>query len=109
MSIAGKILAVFNLIVIFCALVYFPLTGAGILPADWGIRHSWAYSYFRHELILDGLPLDKDQKDNEGYLLVDRLSENTQKQIFQGLVNPVTTQIQEIDRVRQDLQNEGED
>lgn len=93
MSIAGKILAVFNVLAALAAFIYF-------LPTDWGTRQSWAYSYFRHELILDGLPLDKDQKDNEGYLLVDKLSENTQKQIFQGAGTPVSTQMAEVDNVR---------
>lgn len=98
MSMAGKILAVFNILAALAAFIYF-------LPTDWGTRQSWAYSYYRHELVLDGLPLDKEQKDTEGYLLVDKLSENTKRQIFQSAGgNPVNTQMDEIERVRRDVE-----
>ncbi len=93
MSIAGKILAVFNVLAALAAFIYF-------LPTDWGTRQSWAYSYYRHELILDGLPLDNDEKDNEGYVLANKVSENTKKQIFQGAGTPVTTQMEEIELVK---------
>ena len=49
MSLFGKILALLN---IFGALglVY-------VSMLDYGKRQSWAYSYYRHELVLNGLPL----------------------------------------------------
>jgi hypothetical protein len=97
MSTFGKILAVFNVLAALAAFAYF-------LPTSWGTRQSWAYSYYRHNLILDGLPLDKEDKDNEGYLLVDKMSENTQKQIFQGAGSPVKTQMEEIERVKGTIQ-----
>jgi len=103
MSIPGKILAVFNVLAALAAFIYF-------MPTDWGTRQIWAYAYYRHELILDGLPLDKDDKDTEGHLLVDKMSENTQKQIFQGAgTPPVKTQMEEIERVRTDLNSPGQD
>lgn len=97
MSIAGKILAVFNVLAALAAFIYF-------LPTAWGTRQSWAYASYRHELVLDGLPLDKDEKDTEGYLLVDKMSETTRRQVFQNAGTPVSTQIEEIDKVRNELQ-----
>ena len=102
MSMAGKILAVFNVLAALVAFIYF-------LPTDWGTRQSWAYSYYRHELILDGLPLDKEQKDTEGYLLVDKMSDTTKKQIFQSAGSPVNTQMEEIDRVRGVVEGAGDE
>src|SRR6266704_1250118 len=102
MSIAGKILAVFNVLAALAAFIYF-------MPTDWGTRQSLAYFYYRHDLILDGLPLDKDDKDTEGFLLVDKMSENTQKQIFQGAGQPVKTQMEEIEKVRTDLNGPGQE
>jgi len=97
MSIAGKILAVFNVLAALAAFIYF-------LPTAWGTRQSWAYAFYRHDLVLDGLPLDKDEKDTEGYLLVDKMSDTTRKQVFQNAGTPVNTQMDEIDKVRNDLQ-----
>jgi hypothetical protein len=98
MSTLGKVLAVFNILMALAAFFYF-------FPTDWGTRQSWAYSYFRHELVLDGLPLDDQEKDTEGHLQKDKISETTKKQIFQGLSNPVSTQKEEIDNVRRAMQN----
>jgi hypothetical protein len=98
MSIAGKILAVFNVLAALAAFIYF-------LPTSWGTRHSWAYAYYRHDLVLDGLPLDKDEKDTEGYLLVDKMSETTRRQVFQSAGTPVNTQMDEIEGVRSGLRS----
>jgi hypothetical protein len=93
MSIAGKILAVFNVLAALAAFIYF-------LPTAWGTRQSWAYAYYRHDLVLDGLPLDKDEKDTEGYLLVDKMSDTTRRQVFQNAGSPVNTQMDEINQVK---------
>ncbi len=93
MSIAGKILAVFNVLAALAAFIYF-------LPTAWGTRQSWAYAFYRHDLVLDGLPLDKDEKDTEGYLLVDKMSDTTRRQVFQNAGSPVNTQMDEINQVK---------
>jgi hypothetical protein len=98
MSIAGKVLAVFNVLAALAAFIYF-------LPTAWGTRQSWAYAYYRHELILDGLPLDKDEKDTEGSALVDKMSDTTKRQLFQSAGSPVSTQMEEIERVRNELRS----
>ncbi len=103
MSTLGKVLAVFNVLMALAIFFYF-------FPTHWGIRQGWAYSYFRHELVLDGLPLNDQAKDTEGHLLKDKLSETTLKQMFQGAGEPVSTQMQEVEGVRSDLnklQNEN--
>src|SRR5205823_4836166 len=97
MSTLGKVLAVFNILIVLAAFFYF-------FPTNWGTRQNWAYSYYRHELVLDGLPLDDQEKDTEGHLQKDKLSEETKKQIFPG-GTPVSTQMEEIKRVRDGLQN----
>jgi hypothetical protein len=101
MSTLGKVLAVFNILIVLAAFFYF-------FPTNWGTRQSWAYSYYRHELVLDGLPLDDQEKDTEGHLQKDKLSETTLKQMFQGAGETVSTQMKEIDDVRKkcnELQN----
>src|SRR5207249_3223492 len=98
MSTLGKVLAVFNLLMILAAFFYF-------FPTGWGTRQSWAHSYFRHELVLDGLPLDDQEKDTEGHIQKDKLSEAELKQMFQGAGAPVSTQKKEVEDVRQSLQN----
>src|SRR6266481_9212999 len=101
MSTLGKVLAVFNILMALAAFFYF-------FPTNWGTRQSWAYSYFRHELVLDRLPLDDQEKDTEGHLQKDKLSEETKKQVFQGAGSPVSTQMEEIENVRKkcnELQN----
>jgi hypothetical protein len=97
MSTLGKVLAVFNLLIVLAAFFYF-------FPTDWGTRQSWAHSYFRHELVLDGLPLDDQEKDTEGHIQKDKISEADRKQMFPG-GNPVVTQMAEIKNERDRLQN----
>jgi hypothetical protein len=102
MSTLGKVLAVFNLLIILAAFFYF-------FPTDWGTRQSWAHSYFRHGLVLDGLPLDDQEKDTEGHIQKDKLSEAELKQMFQGAGTQVSTQMAEVKSVRDKLQGESAD
>jgi len=103
MSTLGKVLAAFNVLMALAIFFYF-------FPTHWGTRHGWAYSYYRHELVLDGLPLNDQAKDTEGHALKDKISESDQKQMFQGAGEPVRTQMEEVENVRNDLnklQNEN--
>jgi hypothetical protein len=68
-------------------------------PTGWGTRQSWAHSDFRHELVLDGLPVNDEVKDTEGHVVKDKISDADLKQIFPG-GNPVRTQTEEVNRVR---------
>jgi hypothetical protein len=101
MHVLGKVLAVFNVLMVILAFAYF-------LPVDWGTRKSWAHSYYRHELVLKGLPLNNEETDPDGRRLVDKMSENTKKQIFQGAGKDVATQMEEIKNVRSELEGKDE-
>jgi hypothetical protein len=93
MSMLGKVLAVFN---VLAALLFLYILGS-----DYGQQQSWAYADFRHELVLTGLPVDSEDKDEEGILLVDKISDSTAQQMFQGVGGePKKTLRQEVDRVK---------
>jgi hypothetical protein len=99
MSLFGKILALLNIFGAL-ALVYLAMM-------DYGKRQAWAYSYFRHELVYKGLPLngsgpgDPDGHETANKFVVEQLGEELPREIF-GTVggNPVTTQVQEVERVQ---------
>lgn len=70
MSLLGKILAIFNV-----------LAAAGFIyvaTMDRGKRMEWSYAVYRHDLAIDGLPLDDQQRDVAlGVRHVDKLGEKT--------------------------------
>ncbi|MFM7151339.1 MAG: hypothetical protein ACKO23_16000 [Gemmataceae bacterium] len=73
---------------------------------DYAKRQSWAHAYVRHELALDGLPLDEQDPDPSGLPLVERFNDEDKRAIFQGVTGePVITQIREMERVKADLDN----
>ena len=99
MSLFGKILALLNIFGAL-ALVYLAMM-------DYGKRQAWAYSYFRHELFYKGLPLtgagpgDPDGHEAPNKSVVDQLGEELPREIFSKVGgNPVTTQVQEVERVQ---------
>ena len=69
MSLWGKIFAILNIV----AAVGFVVV-AGM---DWGQRERWAYSVFRHDLLVAGLPFDAKEVDADGAPRVDKLSPAT--------------------------------
>jgi hypothetical protein len=98
MSLLGKVLVVLNLL---------GVAGVAVLGAmDYGKRQAWSYAVFREELLLRGLPLDKDERDAEHKLLIlDKFHEETKKELFpQG--NPVLTQLEEVNRVKNEVQGQ---
>src|SRR5262249_12719588 len=96
MSLFGKFLAFLNLLGVI---------GRGCLAAlDYGKRKSWAYSVFLHERAVHGLPLDENDTDAEGRRLVDKLGEQTLRDLFaQAGGSPVRTQVEEVQRVKDQL------
>jgi hypothetical protein len=86
MSLLGKILAILNVLAAL-GFVY-------LAAADWGKRHAWAYSVFRHELIIDGLPVDESETSADDKApIVDRISDKSAEDIFrQAGGQPVKTQ-----------------
>ena len=93
MSMMGKILAVFN---VLAALLFI-----FILSRDYSEQEKWAYADFRHELVIDGLPVDKEEKDVDGIPIVSKISDVTAQQLFQTAGGqPVKTVVDEIQRVK---------
>src|SRR5436190_10599623 len=98
MTVFGKVLIVVNLLVT-AVFVY-------VASIDWAKRATWSYAVYRDELRINGLPVDEFERDPiAGVLLIDRLSDNTLKQIFQHAPggNPVTTQSAEVKQVRDEV------
>lgn len=91
MSLLGKILAALNVLV---AGVFLSL-----MAMDYGARQQWAYSAFRHELAIHGLPLnDADPGWRPTGRLIDQLSPGTLQAVFVNAGgNPVKTQRQEVE------------
>jgi len=94
MSLLGKILALLNM-----------LGAVGLVCVamlDYGKRQTWAFSYFRHELTLNGLPVDDKEHDAQNKPIVDRLGEDLPREMFKDVGNnPVSTQTQEVQRIQQ--------
>lgn len=88
MSTLGKVLAIFNVLAV---LAFFSLAAA-----DYGKRQAWSYAVFRHDILLNGIPLDDKEVDLDEQPIVEKLSPWTLQQIFQGVGQPVATQVQEV-------------
>jgi hypothetical protein len=94
MSLFGKILALFN--------VFAVLGAVALIGMDYAKRRSWEYAVFRQELMMHGLPLDDEERDGQGRLLVEKIGPQTQKELFGGNA-PLTTQTAEVQRVQSNL------
>ena len=77
MSLLGKILAGLNIVAAIAL--------ACLVALDWGQRQKWTYAVFRQDLTLNGLPVDDAEHDADGVRLVDQISDQTLKELF----NPV--------------------
>jgi hypothetical protein len=97
MSLFGKILAFLNI-----------LGAAGLVvmaSMDFAARQVWGYNRFRHELVLNGLPLsDTEQAANEA-VVADLFGPDSLSKVFRQPVegSPVKTQLEEVSRVKADL------
>jgi hypothetical protein len=93
MSLLGKILA------ILCAFAAIGFIYMAI--SDYGKRQQWSYAVFRHDLAIDGLPLDESQLDLDGKSIAKNLNQATLTDMFQsGGGSPVSTQLAEVNRVK---------
>lgn len=99
MSILGKVLAILC-VVAAAAFLY-------LATADWQERQTWSYAVYRQDLALNGLPVDEEQKNADGVREVDKLSDDTVRQIFQPVGGAgEKTQIAEVRRLQQNLRGE---
>jgi hypothetical protein len=101
MSLFGKVLALLNI---------FGAIGLVCLAAmDYAKQRAWAYSAFRHELVLRGLPLDDEEGDVRARPLVWQVGDHTVAEIFSDVGgNGVSTQVAEVNRVREILDKQLE-
>jgi hypothetical protein len=94
MSLFGKILAVLNIFGAIGLIV--------VASMDYAKRQAWAQAQFQLDLILEGLPLDEQQRTSNDERTVDLLGEEPLRQLFAaaGGSNPVRTQVEEVGRVQ---------
>jgi hypothetical protein len=93
MSLLGKILVILNV-----------LAAAGFLylaSQVWAQRLQWEDAALQHDLLNNGLPVDEDDKDREGFPKYKDLRTPLVKKIFPS--DPVKTQKEEAERVRKKL------
>lgn len=78
MSLLGKILAFLNVLAAV-AFVY-------LASMDYQKRSTWSYSHFRHQLLLNGLPVDDGDNAwrKPGEAIVADVSDASMKQVFSG-------------------------
>src|SRR5262249_52888534 len=95
MSIIGKILAILNVFAVIGAVV--------LIAQDYAKRKTWEYAVFREDLMMNGLPLDGQERDPQGRTITEKIGDKTQKELFPG--SPVTTQMAEVQRVQSQLQS----
>lgn len=100
MSLLGKILAIFNIFAVIGTLA--------LLGMNYAKRQNWAYAVFRQDLMRTGLPVNKDETDNLQQPIVDKIGTKTQQDLFKQVspTTPVTTQEDEVDRVKRELENQ---
>lgn len=100
MSTFGKVLLVLNLLGAIAVFAFIPMTYAK--------RQSWAYAVYLHDLRIEGLPFDKDEKDRDGNLVSDKLTKGVARDLFQQAGasggGEVQTQKEELDKVRSQVQ-----
>jgi hypothetical protein len=97
MSLAGKILAVVNLLGAI-GLVY-------LASADYATRQAWAFSVFRQDLLIDGLPVDEQQQGEDGEPIFPRIRDEDKAALLSGVGGKLDTltQVTEVKRVKQEL------
>jgi hypothetical protein len=95
MGLAGKILAVLN---VLAAVVFLIVAGL-----DYSTRQAWALRVFQQEFVLRGLPVDENETNVEGRSLVKAMGKGMPGRLFANVGNPVTTQQQEVERRYQEL------
>jgi hypothetical protein len=96
MSLFGKFMAVLNFLGVVTVFIMAFLV--------YSKHKSWVYVNYRHDLFMNGLPLtkaDTDVQDYQRYLDLGSKSGRTLTELFPG--NPVTTQVEEVERIKASL------
>lgn len=97
MSLFGKVLAILN---VLAAIAFVALASM-----DWAKRHAWSYAVFRHDLVINGLPVDETEADPVGNApIAEQLTEATLQEVFRPAGGqPVSTQRAEVKRLQDSL------
>jgi hypothetical protein len=93
MSLFGKFMAVLNFLGVTAVIVMALMVYAK--------RTAWQYTNFRHQLAIDGLPISDADVDDDNFNRsrdLGSLTGSTLADLFPS--NPVTTQLQEVERVK---------
>jgi hypothetical protein len=93
MSMLGKILAILN---VLAAAGFFYLASQ-----VWAQRLQWEDAALQHDLMANGLPVDEEDKDREGFPKFKDLRAPLLKKLFSS--DPVKTQKEEVERLRKKL------
>lgn len=96
MALMTKVLAILNAV----AALAFLLVGA----LDYGARQSWTTRVQQLDFVLNGLPVDDNEKSVQGGPLVDLFPEGMAKRLFEGNGEPVRTQKAEVQRRKSQLE-----
>jgi hypothetical protein len=92
MSKFGIFLAAFNIVAAIAL--------AGVFFYDYTRRQAWAYANYVHDVAVDGLPTDADDADAQGALRHPDLAGQTKKDWFASTGEVVSTQKEEVERVK---------
>jgi hypothetical protein len=107
MSLLGKIMAILN---VLAAIGFFAVAGM-----DWAKRQAWAESVLEHKMLIDGLPVDQQEKDLEGNPRVKDLQAKAVEKLFRQAGAGGTpekdkwTQVDELKRVKAELAKRFDD
>jgi hypothetical protein len=97
MSLLGKILLFVNVLM---AVGFLYVAGL-----NWGKRQSWANAVLQHQLVIDGVPIDDQDKDKEGGPRSKDLTDQEYQQLFQKAGGDVSkTQVDEVQKVKGKVQ-----
>jgi hypothetical protein len=92
MSLLGKILTFVNVLAAIAL--------AAVFMMDFSKRQAWSYANYVHDVAVAGLPLEADDQDSQGNMLFPDMAEETKQQWFGSTGGVVSTQKEEIERVK---------
>jgi hypothetical protein len=84
MGLLGKLFAIFN---VLAAIGFFV-----VATLDYGARQSWEMAVTQQDFVLNGIPVDEKQQDDEGQVLETVLGKGMADRLFAGVGSPVTNQ-----------------
>ncbi len=96
MGLLGKTLAILNILAAIGFLV--------VAIMDYGKQRAWSTLTFQQDLLIQGLPLDEEEKDFNGEVVSKKIGPATLEQLQSG-GQPVTSQVAEVKQRQSALQS----